>query len=59
MAPGGLNEFLKGPLKSIDCRNQSNTATILALGGAPPCIEQEPPTFRGKTAMFPQLTPAP
>jgi virulence factor Mce-like protein len=60
LTPGGLEEFLKGPLKAIDCRNEKNTATILALGGAPPCNVQGPWTFRGKTALFPlQLTPAP
>jgi len=59
MAPGGLNEFLKGPLKAFDCRNEGNTASVIALGGAPPCVEQGPVTFRGKTAMFPQMTPAP
>ncbi len=58
--PGSLNDFIKGPLKALDCSNEKNTATIIALGGAPPCIEQGPWTFRGKTAQVPlQLTPAP
>jgi phospholipid/cholesterol/gamma-HCH transport system substrate-binding protein len=60
MAPGGLDEFLKGPLKTLDCGNEKNPIAIPALGGSPPCIEQGPWTFRGKTAQFPlQMIPAP
>ncbi|HEX6388120.1 MAG TPA: MlaD family protein [Solirubrobacteraceae bacterium] len=60
MAPGGLDEFIKGPLKTLDCSNTRNAAQLPALGGSPPCIEQGPWTFRGKTAQFPlQMIPAP
>jgi virulence factor Mce-like protein len=60
MKPGGLLDFVNGPLKALSCDNEKNTATILALGGAPPCLEQGPWTFGGRTALFPlALTPAP
>jgi virulence factor Mce-like protein len=59
MEPGGLEKFVTGPLEAFDCRNTGNPVQNPPLGGSPPCIEQKPWTFRGVTAKFPHLKPAP
>jgi virulence factor Mce-like protein len=61
MNPGGIAAFTKGGvLQSFDCRNTSNPLTVPPVpGGSPPCIQQPPWTFEGKTAAYPQLQPAP
>lgn len=55
--PGGLNEMQKrGHLLSYDCRNVNNPLLVPVLGlGAPPCVEQGPWEFLGKTQYFPRL----
>ncbi len=58
--PGWLLDLGKGGLRTADCRNISSTAVAPALGtGSPPCSEQEPWTFRGRTSYFPSMTQAP
>ena len=42
--------------RSFDCRNTSNPLTVPPAGlGSPPCVQQAPWTFEGKTAAYPQL----
>lgn len=58
MNPGGIANF--GHLQDFDCRNLSNPISVPPIpGGSPPCLQQAPWTFEGKTAQFPQLKPAP
>ena len=58
VTPGGqLNIAKLGYIKSFDCRNVHNPAYLPALGlGSPPCVQQGPWTFNGKTAFYPRLT---
>ena len=61
LEPNGLSKLLTGNLESFDCRNTSNSLTVPAIppGTAPKCITQGPITVDGKTAYFPELSPAP
>jgi hypothetical protein len=53
--PGGTAPA-DGILRTYDCRNVNNKLYLPSTGnGAPPCIEQGPWTFNGKTAYFPRL----
>lgn len=50
----------EGQLRSFDCRHQGNPLYLPPLGtGTPPCRVQGPWEFKGKTAYFPRLQPAP
>lgn len=55
--PGFLEDI--GRYKSFDCRHTGNPLFIPALGAAPPCVTQGPWTFKGVTAYYPRLQPAP
>jgi hypothetical protein len=59
--PGGQLDIAKlGYIKSFDCRNVTNPLYLPATGtGSPPCVQQGPWTFNGKTAFYPRLTQAP
>lgn len=59
--PDGLGLLAKiGYLKSYDCRHIHNPQLLPPTGtGVPPCVEQGPWTYRGKTARYPRLSPAP
>ncbi|HEU4978381.1 MAG TPA: MlaD family protein [Solirubrobacteraceae bacterium] len=59
LAPGGLAKFLTGPIEAFDCRNTANPEKLPPLGSSPPCVQQQPWTFRGVTAAYPHLRPAP
>jgi hypothetical protein len=62
MSPGGIAGFIpgNGGLEDFDCRNLANALTVPPIpGGQPPCLQQQPWQFEGKTAMYPQLKPAP
>jgi ABC-type transporter Mla subunit MlaD len=60
VTPGGqLNIAKLGYIKSFDCRNVHNPPYLPAIGlGSPPCVQQGPWTFNGKSAFYPRLTPA-
>lgn len=58
-APGGVRELENGVLKAFDCSHTRNPVEVPPLGPAPPCLVQDPITFRGRTAAFPRLEPAP
>jgi phospholipid/cholesterol/gamma-HCH transport system substrate-binding protein len=50
----------QGFLDSYDCRNVNNTLFLPPLGtGVPPCKTQGPWDYRGTTAYYPRLQPAP
>ncbi|UTI66739.1 MlaD family protein [Paraconexibacter antarcticus] len=55
--PGFVSGIAKG-LASFDCRHLRNPAYLPPFGGVPPCHEQGPWTFDGKTAYFPRLSRA-
>jgi hypothetical protein len=58
LAPGAQDNYLRGGLRAFDCRNVGNAQTfpIVPPGtGAPPCLEQAPWTFRGRTRAFPHV----
>lgn len=56
MEPGGLRNIATGGLKAFDCRNTGNPLVVPPTGtGAPPCITQQPWSFKGKTAAYPRL----
>jgi hypothetical protein len=60
--PGSyFDDFGKAPLQAFSCQNLSNPAQVPAFppGSAPPCLVQQPTTFRGHAGSYPQLTPAP
>jgi phospholipid/cholesterol/gamma-HCH transport system substrate-binding protein len=59
--PGGQLDIARlGYIKSFDCRNIHNPLFLPALGtGSPPCVQQGPWTFNGKSAFYPRLTEAP
>jgi phospholipid/cholesterol/gamma-HCH transport system substrate-binding protein len=59
--PEGLLELdRQGFLSSYDCRHTGNPLYLPPLGtGVPPCVEQGPWTYRGKTAYYPRLSAAP
>jgi virulence factor Mce-like protein len=57
--PGALSYLSRGGLKSFDCRNIHNPEYLPPFGSVPPCREQGPWTFDGKTAYYPTLTEAP
>lgn len=55
--PRSALQIGEGGLRAYDCRNLGNTNYLPPTGsGSPPCIEQGPWTFNGKTAEFPRLT---
>lgn len=56
LAPGGLLEMATGLLKSFDCSNTDNPATIPVIGTAPSdCKVQEAPLVAGKRTAYPRL----
>ncbi|MHB8689989.1 MAG: MlaD family protein [Solirubrobacteraceae bacterium] len=61
LKPGGQLDIAKlGYIKSFDCRNIHNPLYLPATGtGSPPCVQQGPWTFNGKSAFYPRLTQAP
>jgi phospholipid/cholesterol/gamma-HCH transport system substrate-binding protein len=59
-APGSENDIAHGGLRSYDCRNTDNILYLPPTGtGSPPCIQQGPWTFDGKSAFYPRLQLAP
>ena len=54
--PGGLAKLADG-LESFDCSNQGNTSPPGQL--APPCKEQKPYPFQGRTSAFPHVRSEP
>jgi virulence factor Mce-like protein len=55
--PRSALQIAEGGLRAFDCRNVNNKLYVPPLGtGSPPCVEQGPWTFNGKTARFPRLT---
>lgn len=56
-APDFLTDI--GHFKSFDCRHIHNHLYLPALGAAPPCVQQQPWTYKGVTAYFPRLQPSP
>ena len=57
-APGGLAKLADGGLLASDCRNTTNPQIVPVIGtGAPPCKQQPPWTFGGKTRYFPHVEP--
>lgn len=58
--PNGFDKLgTQGFLNSYDCSNTKNPPRLPALGtGVPPCVEQGPWEYRGKTAYYPRLRPA-
>jgi hypothetical protein len=60
MNPGGITLFKDNRLQDFDCRNLQNALTVPPAGlGSPACLQQAPWTSEGRTAQYPQLTPAP
>lgn len=60
LKPDGLRSLGREPLKSYDCRNTENRAYVPPTGtGTPPCVQQGPWTYKGRTAFYPRLTKAP
>jgi ABC-type transporter Mla subunit MlaD len=59
--PGGQLDIARlGYIKSFDCRNTHNPLYLPATGtGSPPCVQQGPWTFDGRTAFYPRLYEAP
>jgi virulence factor Mce-like protein len=59
--PGGQLDIARlGYIKSFDCRNIHNPLYLPATGtGSPPCVQQGPWSFNGKSAFYPRLTIAP
>lgn len=57
-SPGGIARLAAGGMQAFDCANTANTAASGQLGSSPPCVRQQPWTFRGATRSFPQLEPA-
>lgn len=55
--PGSFDDLARrGYLTSYDCRNLGNPAYLAPLGtGVPPCLEQGPFEYDGKTAYYPRL----
>jgi phospholipid/cholesterol/gamma-HCH transport system substrate-binding protein len=55
-APGALEALLHGgSYKALDCDNTHNGGIPSLLGSAPPCVVQQPWTFQGRTATYPQV----
>jgi virulence factor Mce-like protein len=55
-APGALEALSHGqPLKALDCDNAGSGGIPPLLGSAPPCVTQQPWTFQGRTATYPQV----
>ncbi len=52
-APGFLDDI--GRYQSFDCRNTRNILDVPPLLATPPCRQQQPWTFNGKTAYYPRL----
>ncbi|MCW3016828.1 MAG: hypothetical protein JWO02_3920, partial [Solirubrobacterales bacterium] len=60
MAPGGIDELAKGGLKTFSCGNTGNPQTTPPLvQPVPPCREQGPIPFQGRSASYPQVHQAP
>jgi phospholipid/cholesterol/gamma-HCH transport system substrate-binding protein len=56
IAPGGVAQLGQAGLQAFDCRNSSNLTLIPPIGGSPPpCLVQQPWTFRAGTRSFPHL----
>lgn len=54
--PGFLRGIAEhGVLDSYDCRHLDNPLYLPPFGAAPPCREQGPWTYEGRTAYFPRL----
>lgn len=57
---GLLDTGRLGYLKAYDCRHVDNPPYLAPTGtGAPPCVEQGPWKFNGKSRYYPRLTLAP
>ena len=54
----GAQQLIAQGLQSYDCSNLHNPLLVPAFGGVPPCVQQGPWTFEGRTAYFPHLQPA-
>jgi phospholipid/cholesterol/gamma-HCH transport system substrate-binding protein len=55
-APGALEALAHGePLEALDCRNAGRGGIPSLLGSPPPCVVQQPWTFQGRTATYPQV----
>jgi hypothetical protein len=59
LAPGGVDELMKGAFKSFDCSHTKNPEERAPLGGFGPCLEQGPVTFMGRTSAYPQVRASP
>lgn len=59
LAPGGVDELIKGAFKTFDCAHTKNAEERAPLGGFGPCLEQGPVTFMGRTSAYPQVRPSP
>ena len=58
IAPGGLAALASGEgLESFDCSNQGNQSPPFQF--APPCREQKPREFQGRTQAYPHVRPEP
>ncbi len=58
LAPGAQDNYLHGGLRTFDCKNLSNPQTFPVIPpgtGAPPCLVQQPWTFRGQARAFPHV----
>lgn len=56
-APRALDEYAKtGIARAFDCSHLSNPTTVPPINAAetPPCLEQEPATFQGRTTRYPR-----
>lgn len=61
-APRALDEYAKdGVARAFDCSHLGNDLTVppLSAGEIPPCLEQDPVTFQGRTARYPRVDAAP
>jgi virulence factor Mce-like protein len=55
-APGELDQLLHGGLQASNCANAFNPQTLPVIGtGAPPCRQQPPWPFNGRTQLFPHV----
>lgn len=60
LEPGGLQNLAGDGLRAFDCRNTGNPQTVPVLAGAaPPCLVQQPWTFRGETRAYPHVQALP
>lgn len=57
--PPNASADLRRPLRSLDCSNTTSGQDVppVLSDGPPPCLEAQPWTLRGKTAVFPGVEP--